>query len=84
MEAVEVFKLKFLIAPFTLGQQHSALKAKKLVTDKEMVTRMEEVGKVDKEDEDPVWTLEEGCEEEVAGEEGDEEGVEVSYIRVDF
>ena len=45
---------------------------------------MEEVGKADKEDEDRVWTLEEGCEEEVAAEEGDEEEVEVSYILVDF
>ena len=45
---------------------------------------MEEVGKVDKEEVDPVWTLEEGCEEEVAAEEEDEEGVEVSYILIDF
>ena len=69
---------------FLTEEQRSSLKAKKLVTDKEKVTGMEEVGKVNEEDEDPVWTLEEGCEEEVAAEEGDEEEVEVSYILVDF
>ena len=73
---------------FLTEEQRSSLKAKKLVTDKEKVTGMEEVGKVDKEEVDPVWNLEEleleGCEEEVAAEEGDEEEVEVSYILVDF
>ena len=77
MDNIRTFK-------FLTEEQRSSLKAKKLVTDKEKVTGMEEVGKVDEEDEDPVWTLEEGCEEEIAAEEGDEEGVEVSYILVDF
>ena len=74
MDNIRTFK-------FLTEEQRSSLKAKKLVTDKEKVTKM---GEVAKEDEDPVWTLEEGCEEEVAAEEGDEEEVEVSYILVDF
>ena len=81
MDNIRTFK-------FLTEEQRSSLKAKKLVTDKEKVTGMEEVGKVDKEEVDPVWNLEEleleGCEEEVAAEEGDEEEVEVSYILVDF
>ena len=77
MDNIQSFK-------FLTEEQRSSLKAKKLVTDKEKVTMMEDLGKVDEEEVDPVWTLEEGCEEEVAAEEGDEEEAEVSYILVDF
>ena len=81
---MSVLRTSSLLAATESLCSFSSLKAKKLVTDKEKVTGMEEAGKVDKEDEDPVWTLEEGCEEEVAAEEGDEEEVEVSFILVDF